>query len=238
MVRTAFLFLVFFSLFSGTTACKKNTPVPVPELFSGQRYVPMSKGSYVVYRADSLVWNDFTGSVDTFRFYIKEKVASVVTDSGGQSTFFQIESYRAANRDSFSVPRVWSAVMDKQRFVKTTENISCVKLSFPLQKGKSWNGNATNTLGEQSYSCMQLHTPFSAGSLVFDSTACILQKADSNLISLALTRERYSTRCGLCYFQDIALEDTRSSLDISKPLRARANKGHIFTVTAILFGTE
>ena len=54
-------------------ACKKDEDVN-ETLFFGYQYIPIHEGDERFYQVDSIIYDDFTGLVDTVRFQLLEQV--------------------------------------------------------------------------------------------------------------------------------------------------------------------
>ncbi|MFN4854375.1 MAG: hypothetical protein ACK5JC_08155 [Bacteroidota bacterium] len=227
---------LFLALSLSLYGCVKDPVIPPMQALPGITYAPLHQGKYAVYRIDSLVRNDFTGTIDSFVYYLKEVMYLDENNPALGATLFRIERSYSSRPDSFPNTRIWSGFRDAGALVVNEENVPVIKLNFPLTQGKNWDGNARNTKGSQTYTCIKLHENFLLNQVRFDSTAWILQQADSNLIELNYEREIYSTACGMTKRELLKLQDTKTSLDISIPLRTRANKGYTLTQTVINFG--
>src|SRR4030067_3558016 len=77
-------------------SCKKDVSVN-PDL--GYEYFPATVGKYVVYDVDSIVYNDFTGTTDTFKYQIKETIESIFLDNSNRQTL-RIERYKKNYSDT------------------------------------------------------------------------------------------------------------------------------------------
>ena len=65
IILLAFVIFIF--------SCKKDKDIVVVDL--GYNYFPDKKVTFVIYQVDSLFYNDFTSTIDTFQFQIKEKMS-------------------------------------------------------------------------------------------------------------------------------------------------------------------
>ena len=69
-MKKGFLFLMLCLVAMCFNSCKEDAII-APEIAYTQ-YFPDKVGAYVLYDCDSIVYNDFNGALDTFRFQIKE----------------------------------------------------------------------------------------------------------------------------------------------------------------------
>lgn len=217
-------------------ACKRDTETISVDL--GYDYFPSKKGSYVVYQVDSFFYNDFTSTIDTFQFQIKEVLADNYFDLSKQATQRIERFYRKNTNDAWVIKDVWFANRTSTTAEKVEENIRYVKIVFPLKKGNEWNGNRFNNLGEQNYTLKHINEPLKLGSLNFDSIININQVADSNLIEKKIAYEIYAKHIGLVYKKNLNITDKDTVINYNLPLEKRANSGFDLTYKAIAFGME
>lgn len=178
-------------------ACKKDTVLLPVDL--GYDYIPANAGDYIIYDVDSIYYNDFTGTVDTFHFQVKERIHSVFTNNTGQPAL-RIERFKPDTAtDKWILKDVWSANKSASGFQKVEENVRYLMLVFPVRTGKTWNGNAYNTLGEKTYEYDEVDAPYQLGSLSFDSTATVIQDNFISMVSEEIASEVYARNAGLIY---------------------------------------
>ena len=235
-MRCFAIILIQALLLSGILySCKKKTTAT---LNLGYDYFPLENGNYIIYRLDSLYYNDFTGSIDTFRFEVKEKVTETYTDAAGQSTARIERYYRKSSSENWEIQDVWTANLNPSSAEKTEENQRFVKISFPAKKNIVWDGNRFNALGRQDYKIESAGQALNLASVSFDSTLLVKQKADSNLIRLEVAYEVFAKKIGLVYKKFVYLEDRDSIVDYTKPLRSRVDYGFDYTYTYLTHGKE
>ncbi len=228
MIFSAFAIFIF--------SCKKDKEVIVFDL--GYSYFPDKKGTYVIYQVDSLFYNDFTSTIDTFQFQIKEKITENFNDLSNRATQRIERFYRQNSTQEWLIKDVWFANRTSNTAEKVEENIRFVKIVFPLKKETSWNGNRFNNLGEKNYTLTKLNEPLILGSLNFDSTIYISQSADSNLIEKKMAYEVYAKNVGLIFKKELNITDKDSIINYTLPLELRANSGFDLTYRAIDYGFE
>ncbi|HQW46074.1 MAG TPA: hypothetical protein PLZ98_03315, partial [Chitinophagaceae bacterium] len=64
MKQTIWLLIIMLSVF---TSCKRQV-IPADDVELGKDYFPLTIGHFIEYDVDSLLFNDFTKTVDTFHF--------------------------------------------------------------------------------------------------------------------------------------------------------------------------
>jgi hypothetical protein len=227
-----FILLVFFTI---QISCKKDASIS-PISVNNKNYFPLEKGRYWIYKVDSFYYNDFTSSIDTFSFELKEYIESEIKDDKGNTSYRLERYYRNNSTENWQLKRVWLASFSQNSALKTEENIRYLKLLFPIKQNLKWNGNAYNTLGEQNFEYTDIHKKTSLGTLDFDSVCTILQIADTSLISIEYHSEQYAANVGLIKKRKMSLQDTRSTIQTSIPIVERANKGTDVIYTIISYG--
>jgi len=217
-------------------SCKKQTESISVDL--GYEYFPNTIGNYVIYQVDSLYYNDFTSTIDTFNFQMKEKITENFNDLSQRVTQRIERFYRKNESDDWLLKDVWFANRTANSAEKVEENIRFVKIIFPLKLNNIWNGNRFNNLGEQNYSLSKLHEKFNLDNLKFDSIVYITQENDSNLIEKKIAYEVYAKHIGLVYKKQINIFDKNSVINYTLPLDLRANSGFSVIYKAIKYGKD
>ncbi|MBC7383124.1 MAG: hypothetical protein H7296_09045 [Bacteroidia bacterium] len=179
-------------------ACKKTPP---PASDQGYDYYPLDSGITSIYRIDSISYNDNSGKIDTFHFFLMERMAGLVTDL----TFKEhriIERYVRKNdsteweqRASFYVLRT------DYNLQKVEENNRIVKLLFPVGNTLSWNGNMFNSQGRQTFYLLLKGNTYKSPDTTFANTVFI-QEARSepgNPVEEVLVTSVYASNIGLVH---------------------------------------
>jgi hypothetical protein len=185
---------IFFAVFALLYSCKKDVAIS-PVSVNNKNYFPLQKERYWIYKVDSFYYNDFTSSIDTFSFELKEFIESEIKDEKGNTSYRLERYYRNNSTENWQLKRVWQASFSQNSALKTEENIRYVKLLFPIKQNLKWNGNAYNTLGEQNFEYTEVYKKTGLGTLEFDSVCTVLQMADTSLISIS-----FRTICCQCWF--------------------------------------
>jgi len=232
----ASFFLIFIAVAFIATSCKKDKEIVTVDL--GYDYFPDIKGNFIIYDVDSLFYNDFTSTIDTFKFQIKEKITENFKDLSNRNTQRIERFYRKDSTKDWMIKDVWFSNKTTTTAEKVEENIRFVKIVFPLKKDNSWDGNRLNNLGTQAYTLIGLNETFKIGSLYFDSIIKISQVADSNLIEKKVAYEIYAKHVGLVYKKSLNITDKDSVINYTLPLELRANSGFDLTYKAVAFGIE
>jgi hypothetical protein len=196
LIISVFVLTVFFS-------CKKDKTATVD---LGYNYFPAEIGKWIIYDVDSIAHDDFNDTVIAYKFQIKEFFESEYTDNEGRKTI-RIERYKR-NNDTMPwiIKDVWALNIFETRVEKVEEDIRYVKLVFPAVKGKTWNGNAFNNLGNQDYKYADADVPLTVNNIKFDSTLSVLHYDQSNLIERKYSEEKFARGVGMIYKEFIELD--------------------------------
>jgi hypothetical protein len=168
-------------------------------LADNSTYIPLSKGIYQIYSVSETTFtNGPEGEVDQY------ELRTIVVDSFMiEPTIFQYvihRSRRNAPQDEWTYLDTWSAVINKREAIVQEENVSFVKLALPAILNRSWNGNAYNSLGAESYTISKLEQNFALGTLSFENTVEVTQRNEvDNIIGNDIRKEIYADGVGLIY---------------------------------------
>lgn len=249
IIGFAFILLI---VISGSFSCKKKDELP-PDL--GYNYFPEQVGKYVIYDVDSFYYDDFFSPVkiDTTKFQLKEKIQSTYLDNQNRKTL-RLERYvRYYNPlvPYSSLPwvlrDVWAANRTATTAEKVEENERFIKLAFSVKRGQEWDGNAQNTLGEQTYSYEFINQPRTIGGTAFDSVLQVNQRDESSNVNIYYYIEKYAKRTGMVYKQVINIESQPDGTLITPaqltaffniPILDRVTWGWQYTYTYNSSGTE
>jgi len=177
-----------------------------PQDYTGYEYFGFEKGKYVIYQVDSIRYDDFLGEVLEYHYQVKEWNKELFIDSQGQQKMRIERFYRENEQESWQIKDVWTALLNKTRALKTEDNVTFVKLVFPIKKNSLWDGNSFNTLQRQEYKIIQIHQPFLELDLPFDSTLTVLQQDFTTLIGEDYQYEIYATGVGMISKKFVSLE--------------------------------
>ena len=132
-------------------------------------------------------------------YQLKEVFASTSIEADGKEAL-RIERYRRENdAQKWVIDSVFLAKKEIDKALKTENNVTYVKLIFPLSEGVKWNGNAYNALGNDTYELKKLNQPFQTNAQNFPKTLTVIQQNDSTLVDLKRRLEVYAEGIGMIY---------------------------------------
>ena len=233
--------LLFASLVFFLFSCKKDEPVTPIDL--GYNYYPDHLGRYVIYDCDSIVYVDLGDDTLDYKFQIKEKIDSFFIDNEGRPALRIARYKKMIQNDSVIIANPQWVLQDIWWANKTTtnvqvveENVRFVKLVFPVELDKTWNGNAHNTLSGWDYEYTSVDDPLTLGTLQFDRTLTVKQY-NSGAIPLYYKNytEKYAKGVGMIYKE---MTDYTWEQDTFGPIIGNIKFGLKYKMTAIQYGTE
>ena len=193
------------------TACNKdeenNTDT---QLIAGLSYFPVDSGIVRFYDVDSIYCDEFTGLNDTISYELKEVIAANFIDDQGRPAQ-RIERFKKDSTGTWVIHRVWSMVRTNFRAEVLEENTRFIKTVFPTVAATTWNGNAYNTNGDQTYEITTVDIPASSNGLSFNKTLHVLEENDpANFIYDYQQLEKYADGIGAYYkFKSYIVFDTQ-----------------------------
>lgn len=111
-------------------------------------YAPLTKGKYITYEVDSLVFTNF-GTVPAHRFYqVKHLIIDSIRDNSGRLAWTirrYIRSIPAAGgttTDDFVSELTFSAIQINNNYEFVENNQRFIKLTMPIKNAYTWKGNA------------------------------------------------------------------------------------------------
>lgn len=196
--------LLIFSIF--LFACKKDDKVTIVDL--GYDYYPDNLGYFKIYECDSLVYHDApTSDTIEYFFQIKEKIDSLLIDNQGRRQL-RISRYKKLIRinnffilnPTFTLQDVWWANKTETTVEVVEENERFVKLAFPVQLNKTWNGNAYNTNPKLDYNYISIDEPLTLGTLTFAKALTVKQLySEATILYYKKYQEKYARSVGMVY---------------------------------------
>lgn len=197
--------LLYLIVLSATLfACKADPDFE--EIDLGYDYFPNLSGTYIEYEVDSI---HYGATVDTTHFYLREVIADDFVDDEDQRAT-SVERYkRLSPMDDWVLADVWTQKRTLNTAERVEENERFIRLVFPLEQGKTWNGNSFNLRDEWTYRCATFDAPFALEDVSFSNTCSIQQRSVSNLVDQQIYREVYGRDIGMIYkeYTDLSFQE-------------------------------
>ncbi len=180
------------------SACQRSIEPDDKRL--GYAYFPLEIGRYIVYNVEENTYRISDNGVPQTRFYqLKEIITDTFTNLSGEKQYV-LERYVRSSLDSpWQIDSVWSALRTGSQAIKFENNVPYIKLVFPTENNKRWNGNAYNNKGEQIYRITEYRKTKTLGELSFSNTLKVEMGNDSSLVSHIQREEIFAVDVGLIY---------------------------------------
>ena len=132
------LFLFVLALF---TACEKES-LPASEFSKQKEYYPLVPGKYIDFQYDSIVYDENGTAKYAYSGFIREKIDTLLKDSESEKQYRLIKYWRKDSTDLWLITDVETITVTDNQLIRTEENLPFIRLVFPPEKNKRWNGNA------------------------------------------------------------------------------------------------
>lgn len=194
--------LFFFS-------CKEEKE-ELTKAYYGYNYFPIENNTVYSFKIDSIAFDDFTGSIDTFFFYRQYRILNQNLDISGRNRY-QVQIWeRTDSSSSWIREATFYWIRDTKRIEEQIGNLSSIPIIFPVQKDLTWNTNLLNTIPERNYLFSKVHEANSFEGQFYDSVAVVIEEQEENLIEKKISKSYYAAKYGLVYREK---EDLRTSLN-------------------------
>lgn len=190
--------LFLFSTF--LTSCKRKTGEP---LDLKQDYFPTEIGNWVIYDVTEMQ-HDINH--DTLIYQIKEIITADFVDNEGRLAQ-RVERFKRDSANGlWTIKDVWHSVRTTKTAEKVEEDVRFIKMAFPINEFKVWDGNAYNQNIKWEYYYDSIDYAGTVGLLSFDSLVNIRQRSESNIVQYQQAYEIYAKHIGLVKKELIDLE--------------------------------
>jgi hypothetical protein len=173
-----------------------NSNLPPPQ--DGGKFFYPNIGQSVIYDVEDIQY-ELTGKFMVKTYQLKEINVLAFKDLDGKEAF-KIERYRRENEtQKWTIDSVFMAKKEIDKALKSENNVTYVKIYFPIKEGLKWNGNAYNSFGNDTYELKKINQSFQTNGQKFENTFSVVQQNDSTLVDLKRRIEVYAENIGMIY---------------------------------------
>jgi len=139
MKLSTLLFILVVNLF--VFSCKKeNTELNFERI---QNYYPISKGKYITYRLDSIVYTTLGTKKEVRSYIVIDVLDTSITDNLGKIAYVFKRSIRnSIDTTQWDLLTTYRVSIDSAKIAVTENNLRFIKLVSPLREGLIWKGNS------------------------------------------------------------------------------------------------
>jgi len=199
--RADFLVLILSGLlFFGCTETKEFNPADY-----GSDYFPLNVGQFAIYQVEGVEYINPQDSLE-FSYQLKESIVESFEDLESGISYKILRQKRENENQEWETDSVWTARKDEMRAIKTENNVPYIRLVFPFQENKTWNGNGLNNKEPDEYEMIEVGKPYDGKYNSFDhSITVVLDLVPDRFVQYLSKKEVYSQHTGLVYKENVML---------------------------------
>ncbi|RYD52840.1 MAG: hypothetical protein EOP52_01455 [Sphingobacteriales bacterium] len=238
LIRISCLLLALPLVF--LASCKKDGSAPVVEA-DGSNYFPVQRGHFVEYHVDSTYWDDFLQLETVHTMDLRHTVTDTFTDNVGRQSYTVTVSRRKDSSELWRPESVFTVTKTTNQVEWLQDNLRFVKMVFPVENGREWNGNEFVSTFNQDYQFYRdwkytyanVNQAYNNGYENFDKTVTVNQ-IDDSLNNPEQTPSAYATRTYSMekYGLNVGLIERRFTRWIYDPGVRAARKGNAVSMRA------
>ncbi|MEO9966972.1 MAG: hypothetical protein ABJF11_14335 [Reichenbachiella sp.] len=137
----------FICLWSITSCSESEIAIDTDRL--GLHYFPLEVGDYRIY--DVVEKNYSVLGVTEEVYELKESIEDSSLNASNNLQYIVHRSTRIDDTESWHLDSIWTARKSTELAILTENNVSLLKLTFPIVHDSTWDGNALNSLSIDTY---------------------------------------------------------------------------------------
>lgn len=180
------------------TGCKKDSNEsmnPNPTSYNANDFFFYQKKDVLNYRGDSIVYNNFSGSIDTNIFYYKDSLINV--DTTNEVIHYEFERYYAKENKAFSYLKSYSIYKSVMGIIESVNLKSMYLLPGNCTKSSTWNYNQYNDMEYQECSIINVEQNMYASAI--RNLLTVKQLDEVNLIREDKAEMKFASGIGKIY---------------------------------------
>ncbi len=184
------LSLLFLILLVGS--CNETKEVSPSDL--GYDYYPLQIGNYSIYDVEEIRF--LISGFDTSVYQLRETIIDSIP-SIDQTRYLLRRDIRQNMSDPWESDSVWTVTRTANFLSITENNIPFIKLTFPVNLGREWNGNSLNSRGNVTYYYQSIQNALIDSIDVDSHVRLIIEDIEENVTGVDLKSEVYAQGVGL-----------------------------------------
>ena len=182
--------------------CRKNAIEPRPNDF-GYGYFPLNIGNTWIYQVDSIDYDAFAKTIDTFRFLVKQEIVDTILDNQGVRSSIVEVSHTDSLNGAFVFDRNMVKRITAFRAEVLDSNVRVINLVFPPSLYKYWDANAYNTKNKEEYEILEEMSTEIIDTTMYVNTLHVVQRDEAFKTLRNYGIEKYAEDKGLIYARQI-----------------------------------
>lgn len=171
-------------------------PLPPQTERVGFDYFPLQTGLFRTYDVEQIDFSVITS--DTSHFQLKELVVDSFLNAENDYTFILHRLSREDETTEWALDSVWTTRRTSTLAVVVENNVSIIKLVFPVASDKEWDGNSLNSRESEIFQITDLNLPLTLGDTTYNETLTVVQSdIEDNLITQDQREETFVRGIGL-----------------------------------------
>ncbi|NQZ78927.1 MAG: hypothetical protein HRT61_22840 [Ekhidna sp.] len=164
-----------------------------PEVL-GYDFYPLELGQYRIYDVEEIKY--LVSGFDTANFQLRETIFDSM-QSTNQVTYLLRRDIRNSPSEEWVSDSVWT-VSNRTNYLAITENnVPFIKLTFPTNIGRTWDGNSLNSKGELTYYYETVQESLIDSIQSSDHIRVVIEDVEENVTGVDLRSEVYVRGIGL-----------------------------------------
>ncbi len=119
----------------------KRTAVPAEDMGSGRDYFPSYTGHWIEYAVDSIIYNDFNETTDTFRMEFQDRWVDSFQDAENRPNWTVERYVRQDSTYPWTELMTYAIVQTDFRTELVEQNLRYIKMVYPVKYNTRWYGN-------------------------------------------------------------------------------------------------
>lgn len=181
-----------------------ETKEPDPDR-TGYNYFPLEAGTYRIYKVEGVRYNAFLDST-VFSYKLKEAVVDTFSNLESGISYI-LHRQTLDDNGEWQIDSVWTARRDDFNAVTVEHNVPIVKLVFPFEENKIWDGNRLNDKANDEFEMVEVRKPWADSFGNYNlSVTVIEEELPDTFVNFISKKEVYAKDVGLVYKENIVLD--------------------------------
>ena len=224
-------FFVLLGLLLLIGSCNETKEISQEDL--GYDFYPLNVGRYNIYDVEEI--NYLITGFDTAVYQLREIIIDSIP-SIDQTRYLLRRDIRMDETQTWISDSVWTVISTNRYLAINENNIPFIKLTFPINDSREWDGNSLNSRSNITYYYQPLSQSIIDSIEVDDHVRVVIEDIEENVTGVDLRSEIYARGVGLVE-KDYLIQRRCTSSDCGADL-GEVIAGRSVKQTLIEFGYE